>query len=552
MIAHVRQAALLSLALWSLVACDQKARFFGGTTIDVTPPSVLAIAPANGSTAVELDSTVRIAFSEEMDPSTVNESTISLFQDGVRVPITVTYSGTSALLTSSRFDFLTPYEVLVSTTVSDLNNLSLGTEVSSSFTTRDLRWGIPVVVSSTGGGVSAASDPSGRTLAVWEQYDGVRFNLWASYFVDGSGWSMPEPIESQPGSASGVRVAVDGDSSAIAVWSQSDGTRDNIWAARFSVGSGWGAPVLLEDYDSGPAAAPQIAMNAAGRAMVVWSQSDGTRFNIYSANYIPGSGWAAYDIVETNNTGDARFPDVAIDSQGNAIAVWQQNDGTRDNIRAQRFRADAFGWGSPPSFGALLETDDAGDAEYPRVAMDGAGNALVVWQQRDAAGTRDIFSNRYDRDSGLWGSAVALESGARSAYGPVVASAASGDAMVVWHQLEEVGVKSGIWSNQFNGTTWAGAVRLDSETGNAISPQVGIDARNNAVVVWSQFESGRDSAWSARFVPSAGWGGPQLLEEDDLVNANYTRLTVSSSGRASALWLQNDGVLRKQWSSHLE
>ncbi|MFW2388901.1 MAG: hypothetical protein ACN4G0_11225, partial [Polyangiales bacterium] len=78
------------------------------------------------------------------------------------------------------------------------------------------------------------------------------------------------------------------------------------------------------------------------------------------------------------NAGDARYPRVAVDAVGNAIAVWQQPSlgplGPR-SIWASSF-APASGW-SPAE---LLENDD-GLAESPQVAMDASGNAIAIWQQ---------------------------------------------------------------------------------------------------------------------------------------------------------------------------
>lgn len=42
-------------------------------------------------------------------------------------------------------------------------------------------------------------------------------------------------------------------------------------------------------------------------------------------------------MIETDDTGDAQFPQIAMDSSGNALAVWHQSDGTRFNIWANRF-----------------------------------------------------------------------------------------------------------------------------------------------------------------------------------------------------------------------
>ena len=75
-------------------------------------------------------------------------------------------------------------------------------------------------------------------------------------------------------------------------------------------------------------------MDSSGNAVAVWQQSDGTRNNIWANRFVPGLGWATAEIIETDNAGDANFPQIATDSTGNAVAVWQQSDGTRNNIWA--------------------------------------------------------------------------------------------------------------------------------------------------------------------------------------------------------------------------
>jgi hypothetical protein len=43
------------------------------------------------------------------------------------------------------------------------------------------------------------------------------------------------------------------------------------------------------------------------------------------------------ELVETNSTGSALDPQVAVDSNGDAVAVWQQFDGLHVSIWSSRF-----------------------------------------------------------------------------------------------------------------------------------------------------------------------------------------------------------------------
>jgi uncharacterized protein YkwD len=55
-------------------------------------------------------------------------------------------------------------------------------------------------------------------------------------------------------------------------------------------------------------------------------------------NRFNGTSWGAAELIETNNAGAALNPQVAVNSSGNAIAVWYQSDGARYNICANSFQ----------------------------------------------------------------------------------------------------------------------------------------------------------------------------------------------------------------------
>ena len=100
---------------------------------------------------------------------------------------------------------------------------------------------------------------------------------------------------------------------------------------------GWGTAELIETDDAGDAGVPQIAFDAAGNALAVWEQSDGIRFSIWSNRYTAGSGWGTPELIEADDTGGAECPQIAFDAAGNALAVWRQFDGVRYNIWSNRY-----------------------------------------------------------------------------------------------------------------------------------------------------------------------------------------------------------------------
>ena len=98
----------------------------------------------------------------------------------------------------------------------------------------------------------------------------------------------------------------------------------------------WGSAAII-DAGLNNAEYPQVSIDSAGNAIAVWYQYDGTYYRIYANRYVAGTGWGAAAAIETNPN-NADSPQVSFDSAGNAIAVWYQYDGTYYRIYANRFQ----------------------------------------------------------------------------------------------------------------------------------------------------------------------------------------------------------------------
>lgn len=239
------------------------------------------------------------------------------------------------------------------------------------------------------GYVQLAVDENGNAVAVWRQTDASEDNIWAARYGTTSEWGDPILIDTNTGTAGSPQVAVDRSGTALAVWEQSDGTRVDIWSNRYTPGAGWGIPQRLESAD-GDAREAQVGLDPNGNAVAVWIQSDGIRDNVW-ANHAPSGGnWATPTLLETDQLGDAMLPQIRVDGRGNATVVWAQFNGTRLGIQANRYRTGS-GWGNAES----LESDKSGDAEFPRLAVDGEGNAITVWSQHGGTG-EGVWINRFE------------------------------------------------------------------------------------------------------------------------------------------------------------
>lgn len=408
-------------------------------------------------------------------------------------------------------------------------------------------WGTATLIETESGSADAprvAVDPSGNAIAVWKQYDGSRWNIWANRYVAGSGWGVASLIEvNMVGSAREPVVAVDRTGNATAVWSEWDGTRSKVYSNRYIVGTGWGRSVHIGVDGAENATRPDVAMDESGNAIAVWAQSDGTRYNIYANRYAVGVGWWTPTLIETDNSGNADYPVVAVDSSGNAIAAWQQHDGARYNIWANRYMV-GMGWG----IAEPIETENVNDAHYPDIAVDDSGNFIVVWSQHD--GTRwNIWSNRYVRGAGWEGATRVETDDTHHAVSPSVAVDSAGNAIAVWVQSNG---GSDIWANRYTvGVGWGTAELIETDSGSAGWPAVAADDSGNAIAVWSQYDGISTNIVSNRYAVGVGWGTAGVIETENAgsIGAHDVDIGVDSSGNAIAVWWQDDGIRSNIWAN---
>jgi hypothetical protein len=171
-----------------------------------------------------------------------------------------------------------------------------------------------------------AMDPQGNGMVVWETSAGV----WSARYVAASGWQAPELIGSGPGTR---RATVDVDSlgNAVAVWDQPIGGRRLIWANRFTTSAGWGIAAPIESHLGGDAGGARVSLSANGDALAIWQQrSDALNtLSIWALRFSPAGLGVPQRI--SDGAGAADNLEIARDTQGNAVAVWEQFD-VADNV----------------------------------------------------------------------------------------------------------------------------------------------------------------------------------------------------------------------------
>ncbi len=391
---------------------------------------------------------------------------------------------------------------------------------------------------------SVAMTPDGSAFLVWaNDRDAGSTILWTSHFDVSSGWDTPSRLDAGVSpDAFTPQIAATGQGDAMAVWSQGDGTRYAVWASRYTMNVGWDTAIRI-DTGHGDALRPQLAADGQGNAIVVWEQWDGPRPTIWANRYLVGAGWGAPAPVNQSTNGGSN-PQIGVSPVGNAIALWLGWEADSRDVRASRYAVGA-GWSDAEEIGT-----QTGEASSPQVSVDDLGNAVVVWEQDpDGAGPTGsgIWSNRYAVGSG-WGNAT-LVSPIGSEFDPRVDVGPAGDAVVVWRSFWN---STSISANRYvSASGWEDTVPLP--VGNCLVLGLGsvaMDTTGNAFVVWSCEDRSPYVApaailgpWivsASRYTAGVGWEAPTRLDVD--MADQSPGIAVDQSGDAIAVWC------RAEWS----
>lgn len=134
---------------------------------DVTPPTIVSVAPSNGAADVSVSTSVSIKFSEALDPASVSSSSIVVTRAGGNVSGAINYDAASSTVTfvpTSALQNDVLYTLTVSTAVRDVAGNSLAFAFSSTFRTSAAPPAVdviaPTVLSSTpaNGSVNVAAN----------------------------------------------------------------------------------------------------------------------------------------------------------------------------------------------------------------------------------------------------------------------------------------------------------------------------------------------------------------------------------------------------------
>ena len=245
------------------------------------------------------------------------------------------------------------------------------------------------------------------------------------------------------------------------------------------------------------------------------------------------------------------FPKIAMDAAGNAIVVWAQFDGMFTHIYKAQYRNNT--WTYPADVNDHISVHTAG-ANYPQVAMGDNGDAIIVWEQSDGFNTQ-IFKSEYR--NGTWTHPTSqtdnISPDNENANSANVVMSSNGDAIITWTQSN--GGLPQVFKSEYRNGGWVHPANLsDNISINsqiASNPVVAISDVGSALIVWQQFTGVGVHLFKSEYRNGA-WHHPASLNEHftpDGGNAYNPQVAMSSNGDAVISWTQFDGVATQIFNS---
>jgi len=259
------------------------------------------------------------------------------------------------------------------------------------------------------GSIAVTTHPAGPALAVWSQGESpAAYALWSPT----GGWTAASAFAARFDRAAIAPLPGGG----FAMGRISGGFVDLFTSAS---GATWGLGVAVGGFAAatdGARSAINVATDGAGRIHIVWTRpgSNGESSTAIYREYEADKTWVPFMIGLDNEIDTRVQPLIAASRSGDLIVATASANSTRPRWTVRVREGHTWQEGRPLNFQTT-----------PAVAMDDAGNALLVWA-RDDSQFGLVQASRYQHGVG-WETAYVqtLNAGATGATCPAVAAAIS-------------------------------------------------------------------------------------------------------------------------------
>jgi hypothetical protein len=368
-------------------------------------------------------------------------------------------------------------------------------------------------------------------------------------------WGPVQTASTPGGEGRSPAVAMNRAGVSAMAWVQGPWTRRAIIVSVRGGDGRWSEPVRVSP--RGRAAIdPRVAVDAAGRATVVWRQAIGSQRLVIGGRPVRRVVWVvrartrasdgAWSDVSTLSPPRLKVgpPEIGVDSVGTAVAVWHWGTGT--SPRATGFvgqvQTATMRDGAWSRLRRVSGVAGCSEERRPSVAVGPRGDA-VVWWQCDVRGGSTAFAVTRRPDDTSWSAPGELPFRTRSdlradldvaSDGAVTAVSAARGGTVRWWRGTVAGERLSMTPLPQPSVT----ERADDAAGG---PDIDVDASGDAVTAWVA-AGGRGAVRAAPVAALLGAGSPTTLLGGDPVR--NVRVRSGAERRGTVVWVERAGTGR--------
>ncbi|WP_406700929.1 Ig-like domain-containing protein [Singulisphaera sp. Ch08] len=297
---------------------------------------------------------------------------------------------------------------------------------------------------------AVAIDASGDFVVTWESYNGASgYDIFAQRFnAAGAAQGVEFRVNSTTANdQTNSAVAMNANGDFVVTWVNGSGASADVFFQRYNAsGVPQGSETVVNTTTTGAQISPSVGMDSAANFVIVWQDSSGRDGNLNGVvgRRFDASGAAitAEFVVNSTTTGSQDFPSIAMTASGNFFVTWRADGVGGNDIFARGFNASAVAIGND----FRVNTTTANAQILPSVAIDSQGNALVVWQSalgQDGSGD-GVYAQQFGPTGTPSGSEFRVNSTVASNQNqPAVALSGTGHAVVVWQDQSREGAGNG-------------------------------------------------------------------------------------------------------------
>jgi len=276
-----------------------------------------------------------------------------------------------------------------------------------------------------------------------------------------------------------------------------------------------------------------------------------------SAALLLVAGFARAPAVQANvpvviTPGEQSQPVMAPDGAGGAIVAWQDfRDGAGSDIYAQRLGADGIPLWAP---GGVAVCTAPAFQTLPRIVADGAGGAILAWSDY-RSGNGDIYVQRLDAaGAALWTpDGMPICDDGQPQLGVGIAPDGSGGVIAVWEDFRS-GSDGDLYAQRVSAAgapAWGlNGVVVCVAAGAQASPSICSSTAGGAVVLWRDQRAGGSGDLYAQRLSATGsrlWAADGVIVCGAAGGQYDVSLVSDGAGGGIAVWSDE----RDAWSSDI-